>query len=272
MSSRRRQPTTTGALRRLLVVDFDYFFPNPLENGIATSDDWMLYDWGHNEDHPVEMMDFLWKQRASAFFAAGRDLPRCEGWENFWDRFTARPEAPLFVSDSNADTGGFLPPTGHGEATSAWAEIHLYDAHHDAGYQHTYTEYLTSGTYNCEDWTYPHYQRGTKIHMRYPQWRSNFDALEPQPSIKLASRRLDDGRQVDKQFDAVFLCRSGHWVPPWCDDQFFAFSGLYPFGFVREADEIQGEGRWSDQHIADARLLAEKTKTALAAMWEEAQR
>ena len=39
----RPEPTTSA--HRLLVVDFDFFFPNPLDAGAADARSLRLYDW-----------------------------------------------------------------------------------------------------------------------------------------------------------------------------------------------------------------------------------
>ncbi|MBW3709793.1 hypothetical protein DTB58_39300, partial [Streptomyces griseus] len=72
---------------RLLVVDFDFFFHNPLEGAEAAHrGDPLLYDWGHAET-PFLQED-IWTFRAEDFIRAGTSLPRCEGLDGFWDRFT----------------------------------------------------------------------------------------------------------------------------------------------------------------------------------------
>lgn len=42
----------------------------------------------------------------------------------------------------------------------------------------------------------------------------------------LRCRRPDDRAIAD--VDMVFLCRSGAWLPPWCDDAFFRFVNAAP--------------------------------------------
>lgn len=39
---------------------------------------------------------------------------------------------------------------------------------------------------------------------------------------------VDDGGEAALPFDAVFLCRSGSWVPSWCDDQFTELLAAFP--------------------------------------------
>jgi hypothetical protein len=39
---------------------------------------------------------------------------------------------------------------------------------------------------------------------------------------------VDDGASHLGQFDKVFVCRSGAWVPPWFDDAFADFLQIAP--------------------------------------------
>jgi hypothetical protein len=113
-------------VRRLLVVDFDFFFVNPAETG---DDPYFLYDWQHAETNNCRYV--VWPVRAAGFFARGLPLPRCAGYETFWQRFPHLDQtAPLWIADSNAYAGTL----GRGVNDTGWQQVWLYDAHHDAGY------------------------------------------------------------------------------------------------------------------------------------------
>jgi len=74
-----------------------------------------------------------------------------------------------------------------------------------------------------------------QLHVRYPIWRQN--ALgEPTPPIPV-DRAFDDGSSPPIKFHTVLACRSGAWVPPWCDDQFMDFVNAYP-GEIEQVDEV----------------------------------
>lgn len=192
---------------RLLVVDFDFFFPNPLDANADDPNALRLYDWGHAETRLHR--DVIWPIRATAFTIAGVPLPRCEPVDGFWDRFTLDTDL-LLVADSNA-YAGLLPAAGT-------AEVLLFDAHHDSGYRCRYTDYLADRRFSCEDWTFVYHEAGARIGVRYPRWRAQWPTLEPETAIPV-DRRTDDGGPVDGVFSTVFACRSGSWVPAWCDDQ-----------------------------------------------------
>jgi hypothetical protein len=95
-------PSTQAPARRLLVIDFDFFFPNPLDAGAADTSSLRLYDWGHAET--VIHREMIWPARAAAFAAEGLALPRCLPTTGFWDRFTLGTDV-LIVADSNAYAG-----------------------------------------------------------------------------------------------------------------------------------------------------------------------
>lgn len=71
-----------------------------------------------------------------------------------------------------------------------------------------------------------HAAQGSKLRVRYPAWRAGADGnlveCEPPPAVEV-DRALDPGGPVEGWFDAVYVCRSGAWVPPWCDDAFEDF-------------------------------------------------
>ncbi|MFT9786453.1 hypothetical protein [Streptomyces rhizosphaericola] len=217
---------------RLLVVDFDFFFHNPLQGAEAAHrGDPLLYDWAHAET-PFLQED-VWTYRAEDFIQAGVEPPRCEGLDGFWDRFTfAHPQPPLFYADSNTHAGALTP--AHyalpGDAATAWQEVHLFDAHHDSGYPHhngptTFEEWSEEETYSCEDWMLVHHAQGSRLTLTYPAWRPEGDSHPPMVPLTVS---VDDRTAAPGTFDAVFLCRSGAWVPSWCDDQFTQLLQAFP--------------------------------------------
>ncbi|GAA6736091.1 hypothetical protein [Thermus oshimai] len=199
---------------RLLVVDFDYFFPLPqsLEDPLAP-----LFAWAHFET-PYHLGE-VWEGRALAFLLRGLPLPEARGWEGFWDRFSFAPGARLFYTDSNALA--FHPRVREGVE-----EVVLFDAHHDAGYRPLGEEPA------CDDWMVFYARQGVALKVFYPPWRD--PAHEPEPQVPL-ERALDPGGRVEGVFHRAFLCRSGAWVPPWADGAFFRFLEAAPLS--REALE-----------------------------------
>ncbi|MEU6406248.1 hypothetical protein [Streptomyces sp. NPDC046985] len=216
---------------RLLVVDFDFFFHNPFEGLPAPHRGHQgLYDWAHGENHWLR--EAVWPVRAESFLQAGIEPPRCEGYERFWERFSFTSDTPLFYADSNLHAGRLTPRhyALFDVEVTAWRDVHLFDAHHDSGYPHehgpaSFKEWAELGEFSCEDWMLVHYAKGSRLALTYPAWRPHGDSHPPMIPLHTA---VDDGGAVSAPFDAVFLCRSGSWVPSWCDQQFTELLGAFP--------------------------------------------
>lgn len=233
-------------MSRLLCIDWDSFFANPMTAGHTTDETWQLFDWGHAEAE-FFINGPLWLMRARAFEQYGMALPGVRtpagGWEAFWTRFTfaspagAVPDtgSPLaYAADSNAHAGTLSPP----DATTAFESVLLLDAHHDSGYRiNSYTDYLHQTSFSCEDWMLEQQRRGTRdLEVRYPTWFPDGPSNDL-PDGVATRQRLDDEEPVEGVFDTVFVCRSGAWVPPWCDTEFEAFLDAAPFEVI-----------WIDEH------------------------
>lgn len=225
-------------MSRLLCVDFDSFFYNPMTAGNLDDETWQLADWGHAES-AFFINGPLWRFRARAYEQSGYPLPQVRipegGWEAFWSRFTVTSPVGVtpdtggpvaYAADSNAHAGTLSPPDG----SVAFTSVLLFDAHHDSGYRiKSYADYLHQTSFSCEDWMLEQQRRGTRdLEVRYPAWFPNGPS-NTLPEGVATRQRVDDEAAVDMEFDTVFVCRSGAWVPPWCDDDFEAFLGAAPF-------------------------------------------
>ncbi|MHC0429258.1 hypothetical protein ACX6XY_03590 [Streptomyces sp. O3] len=210
----------------LLAIDWDFFFPTP-DAGAPKGNHPELYGWPVAEDeHHTEV---VWLERAERFKAAGVPLPTVSGWQGFWDRFTFTERAPLIYADSNAWAGQLWPSNVGGDG--AWESVHLYDAHHDAGYRQNHSSFehwKTSGDgIRCENWMLAHAWAGASLHVHFPPWRESMDRPHESPLVDVAMS-IDDGTPPPVDFSAVFVCRSGAWVPPWADEAFTAFLRAAP--------------------------------------------
>ncbi|MBF6085188.1 hypothetical protein IU485_27830 [Nocardia cyriacigeorgica] len=217
-----------GNAGRLLVVDWDYFFPNPAMMHEVT-DVTAMYDWGQRE--ALFLIHEIWQSRATTFWAHDLELPLCRGYEGFWDRFDLSQAGLMLTCDSNS-VAGAVPPSLTGLEAEGWDEVWLFDAHHDCGYSEAQAQMFGAGQYDCGMWMMVHQQRGSRLHVRYPQWRasadgSTFEDVESPPLVEV-DRQLDDGQVFDQPWDAVVVCRSGAWVPSWCDHQFDEFIEAAP--------------------------------------------
>ncbi|MFJ4701921.1 hypothetical protein ACIP5N_27550 [Streptomyces sp. NPDC088768] len=210
----------------LLAVDWDYFFPTPDAGGPDYGHP-ELFGWPVAEDmHHTEV---VWEERAARFRAAGVELPNVSGWHGFWDRFAFAEGAVLIYADSNAWAGQLWPSNIGGEG--AWESVHLYDAHHDAGYKlnhDSFEDWQTSGDgIRCENWMLAHAWAGAALHVHFPPWRRSLGHPHEEPLVPV-DMAIDDGTAPPVVFDAVYLCRSGAWVPPWADDAFTKFLRAAP--------------------------------------------
>lgn len=246
---------------KLLVVDWDFFFPDPnlmpfpedeeerVERALTVLS---LYDWGHSE-HMLFMSQGVWAHRASAFMHRGVELPQMnEQKDYFWSRFRIKPRAQLFFADSNMHAA-------NQRVSRNVDEVWLYDAHHDSGYKaDSFQTVFETQKVTCEDWMVGYKLFGAELHYRYPQWAAA-DAIG-QPESKQMQDAVDIAQDDDSDnpvvFDRVFVCRSGSWVPTWCDQQFLNFIAEAPVArriCMDESDkprpDMIEEGRQMLEHI-----------------------
>lgn len=244
-------------MSRLLCIDFDSFFVNPMDAGNFDDPHWQAYDWGHAE--AVFFINGpLWQMRADTFARNGIPLPMASvpagDWEAFWSRFTfTDPDGVYaYAADSNAHAGTLRP----GDGSARFESVLLFDAHHDSGYHITsMAEYEKQATFSCEGWMLEHQHQGvTDLEVRYPGWNPGGPS-HTLPQGVLTRQRVDDGMAVAQEFDTVFACRSGAWVPPWCDDQFEAFLDAAPFEIIWMESEPRNRG-WQTSPAAQTLPLS----------------
>jgi hypothetical protein len=172
--------------KSLLVVDWDYFFPNPMEGGYKDDNMW-LYDWSHNES-PL-YIHALWPSRAAGFFANGARLPEVEpSWKTFPSRFNLSDDAVVYFGDSNGHAGNLSDSEG-----DPFSDVWLYDAHHDSGYGvKSQAEWLAKHSvegggmqFSCEDWMLIHQMQGAQ-RSRFATSTSRKSSVKPRRSVTYA--------------------------------------------------------------------------------------
>lgn len=203
--------------KRLLVVDWDYFF----EVKECPDPHWFMFDWGHNENWNPLMQQYLWHERAAHFLRRGMPLPGPTGLqETFWERFAFTQKTQLFVSESNFVS--MVPKVRQGVT-----DVVLFDAHHDGGYKE-----VLGKNWTCENWAIWYGLKGVPVQVYYPTWRTQVFTLEDYcmaESLGLPFHRQFDHEQPDPcPFDRIHVCRSGSWVPPWLDGAFQTFLEACP--------------------------------------------
>ncbi|MEH2078550.1 MAG: hypothetical protein V7K89_00595 [Nostoc sp.] len=203
----------------LLAVDFDFFFPNYADN--SQHPHWYLYDWIYDESISEFHKNEMWKARARKFWENNLPLPKLvDNYLNFWERFNFAPDCVLYYSDSNVYAA-------HADVVENVSCVYLFDAHHDCGYSRPFGEFLQQKSVGCGNWMLVYWLRNATLIMRYPQWRVKAFETEPEPKIPV-DRKFDCGKTIKTVFHKVALCRSGPWVPPWCDTEFWNFLDKAP--------------------------------------------
>ena len=202
----------------LLSVDWDYFFP---EGHIsADNSNWDLWDWGHLET--MMFIETLWPMRAAAFLHRGLPLPTTTGEENsFWNRFQFAPNCWMFFAESHSCVGLV-------EVEEGIKRVVNFDAHHDCGYKPLGEELktLTKGRIAADNWGLFYKLTNRKVEVIYPKWKTWAFESETPPASPVP-RKFDNGRHLPV-FDRIFVCRSGAWVPPWCDGSYRQFLAACP--------------------------------------------
>lgn len=273
-----------------LSVDYDYFVRSLL--------DW---DWGHQES-PFFRGGFIWATRVAPFLARGMDLVAEMNPEeharplplNFWSvleqlGYNFNNVGAYVVADSHSGAGPFFNQL----AESGWEEpadvLVNFDAHHDLGYCEwaRIRKLAEEGTCTCDMWLGALLSWCPELEARIvlPDWLQKDSTLQEQ--IQSVRKNLPKGiwSRVEMGFftepdgtvsdvvsagdeelevTAVFVCRSGAWVPPWLDKHFIDFVdagvdeiGLEPDDAFADRDVPALEPR-SDFSMAEAKKLGEQ--------------
>lgn len=207
--------------RNLLVIDYDFFFPNPFEAGDSKRSDYWFFDWAHRE---VPMLiDDIWPTRALSFYVKGLELPQAKVPDNWWGLFDFTPGARLYYADSNVFA---LQVPSLSDLDSEFKSVWLYDAHHDSGYNiDSVDDFIEKfdGRYTCEDWMiYFQEVHESELHWRWPVWHKHYNEEGPKypKGVHLDAAVHNLAEKPPVAFSDVFLCRSGAWVPPWAESGF----------------------------------------------------
>lgn len=243
-------------MSNLLVVDWDHFFYNPLEQRSPNMSEVSLYDWGHGES-PLFINGLVWSIRAVGFQRSGLELPGAnERWRTFWERMRISPDATLHYADSNAYAG-----TLH--ADGGWDSVWLFDAHHDCYRYKSISDVRewaedSAGEITCENWMFVHWWNGLtnlhrpQLHWRFPPTHDRYRSgawRQEVPEFLGLDAAPDDDVRPDVEFDTVFLCRSGGWVPPWCDQDYLAFLRACPVDEDTSLDDSDPVREWDAQQV-----------------------
>jgi hypothetical protein len=198
-------------VKRILSIDWDYFFPNGTN-----------YDWGHKESYLF--YEALWEIRVASIDIVTHE-PMLENFipsvpNNFWNQILASIPETLYVADSHLQLYALVI-----EQLYETVEIDNLDAHHDCGYYENQWDngkgYIECGNW-CEALLKLHLCRKSRTF--YPKWRKN----EPENNIKTKNTEVHYGLPNLNNYDIIFMCRSSCWTPPWYDNQFKELIDMCP--------------------------------------------
>lgn len=179
--------------RRILSVDWDYFFPDEFD-----------FDWSHTE-RMAFMLEGIWYIRAYSHSMKGDlaiDVFNPKIPDNFWKKVCPRKPYLLAVAESHEDLAKLITD---GDI------VYNFDAHHDCGYH--------SDELDCGSWAKS--DKISEYHLIYPSWRMK--ASEGNNCILRPMTVHYDIPTELPRFHMVFVCRSSAWTPPWADKQWMDF-------------------------------------------------
>jgi hypothetical protein len=214
-------------------IDFDFF----------VKEDPML-DMGHRETSLF--LETMWEIRMTSWAARGKTaqqmMPMPESVPQFVTRLRKLfdipfSRVPAFSSESHAALPKMLKGLDITEC-----DMVNFDAHHDIAYGRAAS---LKTKFDCGSWAGHLIETGVvkSYEQVYPTWRRKFPELSKQSMAKMALRWGADFHYGDayapptrRKVDAVFLCRSGCWVPPVYDKDFNVLSACFGLGPMKERD------------------------------------
>ncbi len=242
----------------LLTIDWDFFIQNrgegdpngktKLPNG-SEQTNWLLFDWGAFEGHSPTLGGILWFSRAAGWLRNGMDiredlaiLPEkgCVDPVKFShivrEQFPNLLDAERYVGDSHAwaiSVVRYLTEM-HGPI-----KVVSFDAHCDLGYCGDKVKRETeAGHADCGSWLYHSLEKGwvSSVEIVYPDWKGllEWQTASQEPFLEPFLDRvipltwsdwLASGRKYD-DLEAIHLCRSSNWTPPWLDQRFLELKDL----------------------------------------------
>ena len=195
----------------LLSIDWDYFIYS--QNG----------NLGSFSENKTAIID-LWYKRYLKLNKDGRDIQKIfrlsTDVDHFWDRikttFRLKEDIKAYVSDSHALSYDIAESNG-------CSSVYLFDAHSDLGYGG-----LSSLNFevNCANWLGKLLKnnRVNEANIVYSPFSMEkpgyFSLMNKIYNIRYPS--VDD-LNPEINIEAIHICRSGAWTPPWFDERFLQF-------------------------------------------------
>ncbi len=192
----------------ILSIDWDYFFP-----------EFKRYCWSAKETKP-ELYEEVWIDRCGDL-APGQTRPAAERYRHNPDLLEPLLQATDFsqvkeltIEESHAKIVPWI--------SDRWSSVRVvnYDQHHDWAY--VPDDLCTPmPKADCACWASAMHDDGIleRYEIVYPSWRCATPEVPPELAclFGFGSTVPIHYRPVRLRPDAIFLCRSGHWTPPWDD-------------------------------------------------------
>jgi len=213
----------------ILTVDWDFFVPeNP------------LWDMGHNES--LLFLKVLWAMRMHL----ANDMKTNGHESGFWAWVMSWADvrrAKLTASDSHA----YAFPVAHNAQ-----RVILVDAHHDCWP-------VKGDGVGCHDWGRAWLDRDPTREIIWIHPDDDYHDNYPLPKEVIGRVKEVPYKAAvmpEVKVDAVHVCRSGCWTPPWLDGAFNDFLdeierrvGLGPVELLQTDDWDPTQPRWTDKEF-----------------------
>jgi hypothetical protein len=235
-------------VKALITVDWDFFVRED-----------PLWDIQHNETGLY--INTLWHLRGHLI-----DAMKTDGNEKgFWKALQKQVDlhdVPVYVSESHSFA--FQVILLHRPEL-----VISYDTHHDL-----WPRAKNDPDVFCHNWLRAYLQ--TFQHARaiwvYPEHSAGQFRMPEDKIARRCKRRPPENRlPASLQIEAIHICRSGAWTPPWLDEAFGKFVGeterFSKFRYVDEVKDAQGSTllnplfpRWTPEDLQAARQFHETTR------------
>lgn len=241
-----------------LTVDWDYFVPEKYE-----------WDIGHAET--AIHMSLLWQTRFYLFDKI-KVVPAVDTFWQWVQRWANVKPASLWVSDSHASA---ITDPGLREVDT----LILVDQHHDCWPHKRKSDFVY-----CDTWLRGWLENDDTRHVIWV--RPSFDAeyIQPKDAYPIPRDMRDrftcttqeDFSFKDVTLNAINICRSGAWTPPWLDDRFIAFINelglpVGDLGTLQDGDILKAlVPRWTIEQLKTYREFGQQQIRIFEEMRERA--
>lgn len=235
-----------GLIKTMLTVDFDFFVPED-----------PMWDIGHQENE--FFLNSIWGMRPQL----RNKMKTTKDLERFWERIHLRFDTKeLLVSESHCHAYTYFDDPFN---------VILFDAHHDS-YLKGFNQERVKGQVSCGTWLAHAIENHivNQVLWVVPDWHYKFYKGDPMGTIPERFRDHYTITSLKKlagtlhmlgidSVDTAHTCRSGCWVAPWLDGEFFDFAHSGPFKEVTEiCEQAPLSERWGDEEYAVLEATGEK--------------